>query len=106
MAKFKGKFLCVLAFSVCSLFILGCNSNKKEVPSNMAENINLNSGAVLKSENGDYNLYDYSEKYTKQETDKLVLTYDKSSSNYVYRKTEKLLQFTMKRKLKLKILNI
>lgn len=86
MAKFKGKFLCVLAFSVCSLFILGCNSNKKEVPSNMAENINLNSGAVLKSENGDYNLYDYSEKYTKQETDKLVLTYDKSSSNYVYRK--------------------
>lgn len=85
MVKFKGKFLCVLAFIVFSLFILGCNSNKEEVQSNLTESINLNSGAVLKSENGDYNLYDYNERYTKLETDRLVLAYDKSSNNYVYR---------------------
>lgn len=85
MAKFKGKFLCVIAFSVFSLFILGCGSGKQESQPNMTENIELNSGAVLKSENGDYNLYDYNDKYIKSESNKLVLTYDKSSSSYIYR---------------------
>ena len=85
MAKFKGKFLCAIAFSVFSLFILGCNSGKGDAQSNLIESIKLNSGAVLKSEDGEYNLYDYTEKYIKSEYNKLVLTYDKSSGNYVYR---------------------
>ncbi|MGM9935399.1 MAG: hypothetical protein ACI32Y_09790, partial [Clostridium sp.] len=61
MAKFKGKFLCALAFSVFSLFALGCGLGE-ESSANVTENIKLNSGAVLKSENGDYSLYDYDEK--------------------------------------------
>ena len=84
MAKFKGKFLCALAFSVFSLFALGCGLGE-ESSANVTENIKLNSGAVLKSENGDYSLYDYDEKYVKSGTDKLVLTYDKSSGSYIYR---------------------
>ena len=74
-----------MAFSVFSLFMLGCGPEKQPSQPDMAENIELNSGAVLKSENGDYNLYDYDDKYIKSETNKLVLTYDKSSSSYVYR---------------------
>ncbi|WP_294401988.1 hypothetical protein [uncultured Clostridium sp.] len=85
MAKFKGKFLCIIAFSVFSLFLLGCDSKEDASQVNSAENVNVNSGAVLKSEDGDYAVYDYRDKYVKSETDKLVLTYDKSSSSYIYR---------------------
>ena len=85
MIKFKGKFVCAVAFSVFSLFFLGCGSEEQLSNPNIPENVELNSGAVLKSENGEYNLYDYSDKYIKSETNKLVLTYDKSSSSYVYR---------------------
>lgn len=85
MAKFKGKFLCVIAFSVFSLFLLGCGSKDEVSQVNAVENVDVNSGAVLKSEDGDYEVYDYKDKYVKSETDKLVLAYDKSSSSYVYK---------------------
>lgn len=84
MAKFKERFLSLIAFSVFSLFLLGCGSKEEESQVNVTESIKVNSGAVLKSEDGDYAVYDYDAKYVKSETDKLVLTYDKSSSSYVY----------------------
>lgn len=85
MEKLKRKYLYVIAFSVFSLFTLGCNLNKEAAELNVAEDMKLNSGAVLKSENGSYSLYDYNDKYIKHEPDKIVLTYDKSSGNYIYR---------------------
>lgn len=85
MAKFKGKFLYMIAFSLFSLFSLGCGLGDEVSQANLAENIELNSGTVLKSENGDYNLYDYNDKYIKSEINKVVLAYDKSSSSYIYR---------------------
>ena len=85
MTKFKRKYLYAIAFSVFSLFALGCNSAKETAELNVAESIKLNPGAVLKSENGSYSLYDYEEKYIKHEPDKVVLTYDKDSGSYIYR---------------------
>lgn len=85
MAKFRSKFLYVIAFSVFSLLILGCGPDNPKPAPDVAEKIKLNSGAVLKSENGEYNLYDYNDTYIKYEPNKFVLTYDESSSNYLYR---------------------
>ncbi|MGN0144847.1 MAG: hypothetical protein ACI398_07680 [Clostridium sp.] len=85
MTKFKRKYLYAIAFSVFSLFALGCSSAKEIAELNVAEDIELNPGAVLKSENGSYSLYDYNDKYIKHEPDKVVLTYDKNSGSYIYR---------------------
>ncbi|WP_294375841.1 hypothetical protein [uncultured Clostridium sp.] len=84
MKKYKRRFLGILAFSVFSLFSLGCSQKEGEVQDNLAEHVKLNSGAVLKSEDGGYNLYDYNDKYIKAENNKLILTYDKDSGSYVY----------------------
>lgn len=79
----KGKGLSILVFIVFSLFIVGCSAEKEQTPSK-TEQINLNLGAVLKSENGSYKLYNYQDgKYGDTKSDSVVLTYDKSSSNYI-----------------------
>jgi hypothetical protein len=65
--------------------MLGCLSEKPKIePSNVAEEIKLNAGAVLKSEEGIYKLYNYENgKYAQIKTDNVILAYDKSSSNYI-----------------------
>ena len=79
----KRKYWSILVFNVYPLFILGCSPEKEETP-NVAEDIKLNSGAVLKNEEGAYKLYNYKDgKYEKMKSNNIVLTYDKNSSSYI-----------------------
>ena len=83
MKSLKRKCLSILVFIVLPLFILGCSSEKAKTP-NVTEEIKLNSGAVLKSEDGSYNLYNYENgKYEKMKSNNIILSYDKSSSSYI-----------------------
>ena len=85
MKSIKRKCLSILAFIVLPLLMLGCSSEKPKVEkSNVAEEIKLNAGAVLKSEEGIYKLYNYENgKYEKSKINNVILAYDKSSSNYI-----------------------
>lgn len=79
----KRKCLSILAFIVFPLFILGCSVENEKAP-NVTEDIKLNSGAVLKSEEGIYKLYNYKDgKYEEMKSDNIILTYDKNSSSYI-----------------------
>jgi len=83
MKVLKRKCLSILAFIVLPLFILGCSSEKAKAP-NVTEELKLNSGAVLKSEEGIYKLYNYNNgKYEKAKSSNVVLAYDKKSSSYI-----------------------
>lgn len=83
MKSLKRKCLSVLAFIVLPLFVLGC-SKEKPKPPDLTEEIKLNAGAVLKSEEGTYKLYNYENgKYEQSKTNNIILAYDKSSSNYI-----------------------
>lgn len=83
MKSLKRKSLSVLAFIVLPLFILGC-SKEKPKPPDVTEEIKLNAGAVLKSEEGTYKLYNYENgKYEQSKTNNIILAYDKNSSNYI-----------------------
>ncbi|MDO5516890.1 MAG: hypothetical protein Q4F66_05000 [Clostridium sp.] len=86
MGPIKRKFLSMIAFIVLPLCLLGCSpsNDKGDVTSNAAEELKLNSGAMLKSEEGSYKLYNYEDgKYSKTDTDDVVLAYDKESSSYI-----------------------
>lgn len=85
MKILKRKCLSSLAFIVLPLLMFGCSSEKTKVNTpNVAEEIKLNSGAVLKSEEGIYKVYNYENgKYEKSKTDNVILAYDKSSSVYI-----------------------
>lgn len=83
MKPLKRKSFSILAFIVLPLFILGC-SPEKEKPPDVAEEITLNSGAVLKSEEGSYKLYNYENgKYEQIKSSNIVFAYDKNSSSYI-----------------------
>ena len=83
MNSIKRKCLGILAFIVFPLFVLGCSpKNNNEVKT--TEEIKLSSGAVLKSEDGNYKLYDYENgEYTLKDTSSVVLAYDKNTSSYI-----------------------
>jgi hypothetical protein len=84
MKSLKRKCLSILAFIVLPLFTLGCSSQKEKAP-NVAEDIKLNSGAVLKSEEGTYKIYNYENgKYQQMKINNIILSYDKSSSSYIF----------------------
>ncbi|MBE6063639.1 MAG: hypothetical protein E7207_08855 [Clostridium butyricum] len=86
MEPIKRKYLSIIAFIILPLWLFGCTSasNKANVSSNSAEKVTLNSGAVISSEEGSYNLYNYKdEKYSNINVDDVVLAYDKESSNYI-----------------------
>lgn len=86
MGPVKRKYLSMIAFIVLPLCLFGCStaSDKADAASNVAEEITLNSGAILKSEEGSYNLYNYEDgKYSKMNVDDVVLAYDKESSIYI-----------------------
>lgn len=85
MKILKRKCLSSLAFIVLPLLMLGCSSEKTKTNTpNVAEEIKLNSGAVLKSEEGIYKVYNYENgKYEKSKINNVILAYDKSSSNYI-----------------------
>ncbi|MCE5221426.1 MAG: hypothetical protein LLF98_09240 [Clostridium sp.] len=83
MKSLKRKCLSILAFIVLPLFTLGCSSQKEKVP-NVAEDIKLNSGAVLKNEEGIYKLYNYqNDQYEQMKGNNIICAYDKSSSSYI-----------------------
>ena len=70
-------------FIVLPLLILGCKEENTN-SNNVAEVIQLEKGAVLKSEEGKYNIYNYKNyKYYKEDTQSTVLAYDKGSSSYI-----------------------
>ena len=80
----KRKCWSILVFIVLPLFILGCSAEKVKTTPNVTEAIKLNSGAVLKSEEGIYKLYDYKNgEYEKMKSNNIVLAYDKNSSSYI-----------------------
>lgn len=86
MGPIKRKCLSMIAFIVLPLCLLGCSPSRgnADVTSNASEELSLNSGAVLKSEEGSYKLYNYEDgKYSKTDTDDVVLAYDKESSSYI-----------------------
>ena len=79
----KRIFICVFIFIVFPLLILGCKEENIS-SNNAAEVIQLEKGAVLKSEEGKYNIYNYKDyKYNKEDTESTVLSYDKSSNSYI-----------------------
>ncbi|WP_459481866.1 hypothetical protein [Clostridium saccharoperbutylacetonicum] len=84
MKLLRRVFLGVLVLIVLPLFAFGCSSPKKEESINVAEDIKLNMGAVLKNEEGSYKLYNYiNGKYEQMKSNYTVSTYDKNSSIYV-----------------------
>lgn len=87
MGPVKRKCLSIVAFIVLPLCLLGCSTSKNadDGTGNATEELRINSGAVLKSEEGYYKLYDYENgKYSKTDTEDVVLAYDKESSSYIY----------------------
>lgn len=83
MNSIKRKYLGILAFIVLPLLVLGC-SPKKDKDVKTTEEIKLNSGAVLKSEEGNYRLYDYENgEYTIKDSSNTILSYDKNTSSYI-----------------------
>lgn len=57
---------------------------KKDNTPSVAEDVKINLGAVLKSEEGNYKLYNYKNgKYEQEKDNNVILAYDKSSSNYI-----------------------
>lgn len=83
MNSIRRKCFGILACIVLPLFILGC-SPKKSNDAKITEEIKLNSGAVLKSEEGNYRLYDYENgEYTLKDSSNTILAYDKSTSSYI-----------------------
>ena len=79
----KRKCWSISVFIVLTLFILGCSPEKVKTPI-VAEAIKLNSGAVLKSEEGSYKLYNYKDgKYEQMKSNDIILAYDKNSSSYI-----------------------
>lgn len=86
-------------FIILPLFILGCASSKDKTPSNTTEEVKLNLGAMLKSENGIYKVCNYEEgKYKETKSNEIILIYDKSSSNYVCVEDKKYYIVTSKNK--------
>lgn len=82
----KIRYLGVLALIVVPLFMLGCSpsSPQEKKTTNVTEAVRLNSGAVLKFEEGNYKLYDYkSGKYEEVKSNYIISSYDKSSSTFV-----------------------
>ena len=72
MGPVKRKYLSMIAFIVLPLCLFGCStaSDKADAASNVTEELTLNSGAILKSEEGSYNLYNYEDgKYSKMNVD-------------------------------------
>lgn len=89
MGVSKRKCLRFLAFIVFPLLILGCSAEKEKV-SNVAEDIKLNSGTVLKDEDGTYKVYNYENgKYELLNSKYIISSYDKESSTYIYAEDEK-----------------
>jgi len=89
MKFLKRKCLSILAFIVLPLFIFGCSSEKAKTP-NVTEDIKLNAGAVLKSQEGIYKLYNYENgKYEQMKSNNIICAYDKSSSSYISIEEEK-----------------
>ncbi len=89
MSVLKKKKMSILVFIVLPLLMLGCSSKNDESIS-VAEELQINQGAILKYEEGKYNLYDYKkDEYELYEPNKAVVAYDKSSSNYIYSEDKK-----------------
>lgn len=83
MNSIQRKSMRILAFIVFPLFVLGC-SPKESGLTKATEGLQLSLGAILKSDQGNYKVYDYkSGEYTLSDSDELVLAYDKSSSSYI-----------------------
>lgn len=81
----KIRYLGVLALIVIPLFMLGCSSPQETKKTNVAEDIKLNSGTILKFEEGNYKLYNYkSGKYEQVKSNYIISSYDKSSSTFIY----------------------
>ena len=76
---------CIITFFIIPLFLIGCiNNSNNDKENNGIKKISVGKGAVLKSEEGVYNTYDYKQgKYTKVESEKTILVYDESSSTYI-----------------------
>ena len=105
MKSVKRKCLSILAFIVLPLFILGCSAEKPKPP-DVTEEIKLNAGSVLKSEEGIYKLYNYENgKYEQTKTKNIILSYDKSSSNYISIEDSKPYVVNSKQKFEIKDLN-
>lgn len=83
MKSIRRKYFGILAFIVLPLFVLGCSSEKTDIATT-TEEIKLNSGAVLKSEEGNYRLYDYENgEYVLKDSNKTILAYDRNTSSYI-----------------------
>ncbi|NFT07766.1 MULTISPECIES: hypothetical protein [Clostridium] len=89
MSVLKKKKMSILVFIVLPLLMLGCSSKNDEHVS-VAEELQINQGAILKYEEDKYNLYDYKKNdYKLYEPNKSVVAYDESSSNYIYSEDKK-----------------
>ena len=86
--KMNKKYVLLVSTIVSSwLFLSGC-SNTPEAPS---ENIKLIDGAIAREENGKHTNYNLVEgKYSRLESEKAIVSYDKISGNYIYEKDEKI----------------
>ncbi len=89
MSVLKKKKMSILVFIVLPLLMLGCSSKNDEHVS-VAEELQINQGAILKYEEDKYNLYAYKkDDYKLYEPNKSVVAYDESSSNYIYSEDKK-----------------
>ncbi|AOR23927.1 hypothetical protein [Clostridium taeniosporum] len=89
MSVLKKKKISILVFIVLPLLMLGC-SPKNEQPISVAEEVEINQGAILKYQEHKYNLYNYKEdKYNLCNSNEAIVDYDKPSSNYIYVEDEK-----------------
>ncbi|MGL5378717.1 hypothetical protein [Clostridium sp.] len=82
MKKSRIYVLFIAAVSFSCLTLTGCGKENNTV---IEEKIEISSGSVLIEENGEYKNYNLEdEKYSKLDTDKTIIEYDKDSGKYIY----------------------
>ncbi|MEN8434303.1 hypothetical protein NX821_001486 [Clostridium septicum] len=76
----KKYILLIFGLTSMGLILIGCNSKDDSI-----ESLDVSKGSIVKEENGNYYNYKFDPKgYSKIETEKVVLSYDLETGNYIY----------------------
>ena len=76
----KKYILLIFGLTSMGLILTGCNSKDDSI-----ESLDVSKGSIVKEENGNYYNYKFDPKgYSKIETEKVILSYDLETGNYIY----------------------
>lgn len=91
MKKRNNKKIKLIGAILCSFFLISCGDGNKGEDNNInIEEVVLNNGAIVENKNGVYHNYNLEDgKYKKLESNKVILTYNNFSGNYISEKDGK-----------------